>query len=935
MPSIRSLLVPALATLALPTPAARAGDAFQVVPLTQLGRSGEPALAEPQSRSAEPRRWARVQSARRWALVQPRVVLDTAGEAYLIYPEEALEGLGPLPARRMREPLANAWSQARLAVRAPEGQPVRGRLLVPDSNGGEPQVVTFQLPAASGGEQARATFLAAKAQHALRLATADLPGAAWFRRERSVALEELGGAPSHRDSQEDVAAAGAEQLDSTFDLFTGGRALAENLQLDRALAPQPEPGEGVPIDEIPGIDTRPLDWTARTAGLAPEPDPLAALVPEDQHAAFFPTLADLIRFLDEAERNGTPVIDLLEPRSEDARTRERYERQLCLPLARLAREAGESIGEVAITGSDPYLRAGSDVAVLLRTADPAPLLAFLAAEQQRAVRERHARATSDIDGGAPIATAISADRTVSSYVQQVGDAVLVANSLEALRRIAAVRAGSQAALAASSEYTFFRNRYPRGGAGESAFVILTDATIRRWCGPRWRIGDSRRTRAAAWLAEAQAAWVDALARGEELDLAELERRMPGLGRLSLGPGGVRSDEWGTLEFLTPIAELDLRSASQSEWSAYARFRDRYQQSWRQFFDPIAARVSLSGERVELDLSVLPLTLGTEYRDLMQTVGGARLDARAGDPHAESLLHVALALDTSSRSLRDIGSLLQGGGLSDPMSWVGGSFAIYADADPIWARLAEEASGSDPEAVLERHVWQLPLAMHVAVRDPLRLAAFLTGVRAMAGQAAPDLVTWENLTHADVGYVAIRAGEELGDEVAGAALHYVALPDALVLSLREDVLKRAIDRHLARKRGEPAAEGPWSGHGAGLSAKRGGLELLARMDGGELGAQVQEIAWANLPALNEWRRLFPEHDPLEQHERLWGTRLTCPGGGSYVWNERWHTYESTLYGHPAEPKPGPGVERVLRDVDSVQLGVTFEDEGLRARGVVLR
>ena len=34
--------------------------------------------------------------------------------------------------------------------------------------------------------------------------------------------------------------------------------------------------------------------------------------------------------------------------------------------------------------------------------------------------------------------------------------------------------------------------------------MITDATIRRWCGPEWRIGASRRTRAAAAIAELQA-----------------------------------------------------------------------------------------------------------------------------------------------------------------------------------------------------------------------------------------------------------------------------------------------------------------------------------------------------------------------------------------------------------------------------------------------
>ena len=68
--------------------------------------------------------------------------------------------------------------------------------------------------------------------------------------------------------------------------------------------------------------------------------------------------------------------------------------------------------------------------------------------------------------------------------------------------------------------------------------------------------------------------------------------------------------------------------------------------------------------------------------------------------------------------------------------------------------------------------------------------------------------------------------------------------------------------------------------------------------------MQRLSWGNLPILNEWKRLFPEDDSVALHERLWGVKLVCPGGGEYKWNESWQTFESTVYGHPAEPKNGP-------------------------------
>jgi hypothetical protein len=41
-------------------------------------------------------------------------------------------------------------------------------------------------------------------------------------------------------------------------------------------------------------------------------------------------------------------------------------------------------------------------------------------------------------------------------------------------------------------------------------------------------------------------------------------------------------------------------------------------------------------------------------------------------------------------------------------------------------------------------------------------------------------------------------------------------------------------------------------------------------------------------------------------------------------------ESTVYGHPGQPKSGPKVSAMLGQFEKANLGVTFEDQGLRGR-----
>jgi len=67
-----------------------------------------------------------------------------------------------------------------------------------------------------------------------------------------------------------------------------------------------------------------------------------------------------------------------------------------------------------------------------------------------------------------------------------------------------------------------------------------------------------------------------------------------------------------------------------------------------------------------------------------------------------------------------------------------------------------------------------------------------------------------------------------------------------------------------------------------------------------------------------------------HEQLWHVRLTDPAGGSYVWNEKWQTMESTGYGHPGEPKKGPAMPPGIGAFSRGNFGVDFEEHGIRAR-----
>src|SRR5688572_2982341 len=492
---------------------------------------------------------------------------------------------------------------------------VRGTLQLPKASGGGFLRLPFRVPAARA-TASEEDFLTGELRHYQRCLRLRLPGGAWFRHRYDELRARLGpevSAPADPEGWQPWRDFRDES--ETLELFSGGRALYENLQLERGLPASPDEEATVALDTLQGITVRPFDWSARLATDGEHLDELAGLVPADQHAVFFPSFASFTAVLDEADRLGEFGLAFFEERSSDAGTRARTERQLALELSLLSRTFGPLVVEsVALTGSDPYLRTGSDLALLLRGKSSVPILTFVGARQQAAPGQKVGGKLGNVE----YRGVVSPTRSISSYVAEIGGAVVITNSLVQLERIAAVQQGRAPALARAGEYRFFRQRYPLGAEGESALVVLPDEAIRRWCSPRWRIASARIARAAAELAEEHAAHFDALLAGVA-DARELgpDPEFPGLGSLRLTADGVHSPDYGTLDFMTPVAELPLAKVSEREARLYRTWREGYEQAWSNFFDPIAASLSVTAEKTAVDLTVMPLIAGTDYAEMRE------------------------------------------------------------------------------------------------------------------------------------------------------------------------------------------------------------------------------------------------------------------------------------------------------------------------------
>src|SRR5258706_4238367 len=126
------------------THAVLAEDAFFFVPVRSLSFVGQglPAVSAPTHT-----RW------QTWAAERPYAALDGEGEAYV-------ESAGSSPWTGN-----NSLAQERIAIRAPKGKDVTGRLFVSNPNTNGMISLKFKLVADSAASEARADFLKVKEDH--------------------------------------------------------------------------------------------------------------------------------------------------------------------------------------------------------------------------------------------------------------------------------------------------------------------------------------------------------------------------------------------------------------------------------------------------------------------------------------------------------------------------------------------------------------------------------------------------------------------------------------------------------------------------------------------------------------------------------------------------------------------------------------------------
>jgi hypothetical protein len=136
----------------------------------------------------------------------------------------------------------------------------------------------------------------------------EVPGTAWFRHQVSKDSKRLaqirkGPKPNKHthNNQTMVRPTRNTQLENSMDLLSGGRAISENLQLNRELRlSNDEQNRTIPVSSVTGITIDEIPWKDWMRDEKPKLDSTALILPYDQHAIIFSSYASMLEVMDEA-----------------------------------------------------------------------------------------------------------------------------------------------------------------------------------------------------------------------------------------------------------------------------------------------------------------------------------------------------------------------------------------------------------------------------------------------------------------------------------------------------------------------------------------------------------------------------------------------------------------------------------------------------------
>jgi hypothetical protein len=709
----------------------------------------------------------------------------------------------------------------------------------------------------------------------------------------------------------------------------------------------------------------------RSLSATPPKEPLARAVP----AAFWylraATPEVVFRLADQLDAWGTPAANVMDGNLEERDLAQRYQTSLGLARTELGRALGnEVIESVALTGSDPYLREGSDLTAVFLVKQAALFQAALQTMLAVHAKAHGGVAESSVSHeGTSIAIATSPDGAIRQHRASVDNLGVVSNSLAATKNVLDAIKGKRPSLADEKDFCYMLAR--DADQPNDVLGFFGDKFVAETVGAREKVLEARRQIAAAELmTPGFAALLYGFIYGrsptsvDELVASKLlrkdELRHAGGAAISFGPGKPARSSWGTPAVLTPLIDLPAPdTVSESERVAYERFSRTYETYWSRYIDPAALRLAFSGTKPDTltaDLRILPLIEGTDYREVRELAGQARVKA---PPLAEGLRAV-VGIGPSAGVRRELSELVSGfsGRFGFTLDFLG-DWAMAGVADrtrlaDIAHKLRPEfpeppASGDQPDMDEIVEASRTPAYAAVGIRSTSGAALALAALRKMGDSIFRDMLTWTDagtergatIVHVAIADKGARGRGAADPESNGVSFFYALTDKTFLVSLDERVLRQLV-ADVADGRGPGSSSEKRGGDGAQLVVdlagdQRGGLFTVLGWFLSEALVETSGPARAQAEAL---LRGAPERSGDREAMRAlslayFGAVPAPPYGGTYTLGidgvrdpargtacaPRW----------PHLPVPGSMIDKLFGAVGRFRSEIAFDSEGRETKG----
>ncbi|MDK9716994.1 MAG: hypothetical protein OEL57_03690 [Trichlorobacter sp.] len=749
-----------------------------------------------------------------------------------------------------------------------------------------------------------------------------------------------------------------------YSVFTGAAAIQETLQLELLdTAPRRSNSqnasakvvEDVALSTLQGPQVKSHPFKEMLKGRTPALPLLASYIPDDQYAVFFANINKQIELADLMDEWGGNLLRQVESNAQDFKVREKVSRQLCLENSMLTRMFGDRVvADMAITGSDPFLKEGTAVTVLFSLKDASRFRKQIEKQYSEAVKTRGAVRSELVAAGKRVVAVVTPDLRVSSYMVLAGNLGIVSTSKAALERVLAVEAKQSPALAQADDFRYMRTIFPQDAKEEDIFIYLSDSHIRNLVGPQWKIAEARRMRCSANMG---------LIANARLWFKTEKRREPTMDELVaggyLGKNPPVCPEHGTYAIdkqgevycpvhnrpgkLTPLNELKLTKVTPDEASQYRDFVANYNRYWTQFFDPIGIRVKL-GQNIRIQTCILPLIENSWYDGLAAFSGrtpGLVTDS-AVLPRTVFSVRGHMAQDWLEKSVLGNKRVYRN---NLELDWLGNEVAInLCDGQVLFSadgRLAgllghEVGRSSSIEPLIIGYLASainLPTYLTVKVTDPKKAEQSIPelfraiGPREYSSRDELSLETYTLENHR--GKPIYVANFTLF--VVKLRLYTAVVDDRLVIASRRDIITDLLD---ASAKGAAKKVIKHDGN-MELSVYRSAFKQLEEASSIGYQEDIRHACQKNLPlAAILMRNLgVPSAGFASTAEALRGYQPYCPSGGTYRLDENTGALVCSVHGNLHNPKQpafsdqASPTMRLINSLDRVNARLTFTPEGL--------